>query len=60
MDRRLRAEMARVKDFLIPGEADTLNWVSGKKLLADCLSKRTASSYKHLRLFQTWKTEIKE
>ena len=59
-DRRLRSEMARAKDYLIRGEINTLSWVSGKKMLADSLTKRTASSYNLLRVLQTGKREQEE
>ena len=59
-DRRLRSEVARAKDYLIRGEINTLSWVSGKKMLADSLTKRTASSYNLLRVLQTGKREQEE
>ena len=51
-DRQLRAEVVRVKDFIIRGEVNTINWIPVKKMLADDLTKRTASRYNLLRVFQ--------
>ena len=59
-DRRLRSEVARVKDYIIRGEVNSLSWVSGKKMLADSLTKRTASTYNLLRVLQTGEREQKE
>ena len=51
--RRLRSEVSRIKENLNIGEITSLSWRPGKEMLADCLTKRTASSAHLLEVFQT-------
>ena len=41
-DPRLRVDIARLREMVELGEAE-IKWVCGKKQLADCLTKKTAS-----------------
>lgn len=52
-NKRLRGDMARVKEFLNTNEVTCLTWVPGSEQMADGLTKRTASNYKLLQVFQT-------
>ena len=52
-NRRLRSEVSRIKESLNTGEISALTWRPGKEMLADCLTKRTASGADLLEVFQT-------
>ena len=52
-NRRLRSEIARIKENLNMGEITSLSWKPGKEMVADCLTKRTASSADLLDIFQS-------
>ena len=43
-DRRLRIDIALLKDILSGGEIDSVSWVRTSEQLADCLTKRGASA----------------
>jgi hypothetical protein len=49
-NRRLRS---RIKENLNVGEITSLSWKPGREMLADCLTKRTASGADLLEVFQT-------
>ena len=48
-DRRLRVDIARIREMISKAEID-LTWVPGHQQLADCLTKRGASSTKLLEV----------
>ena len=52
-NRRLRSEIARIKENLNMGEITSLSWKPGKEMVADCLTKRTANSADLLAIFQS-------
>lgn len=58
-ERRLRGEVARVRDNLVLGDITNIVLVSGKKQLANGLTKSTASNYEVLEIFQTGKSTNK-
>ena len=58
-ERRLRGEIARVRDNLILGDISNIVLVSGKEQLANGLTKATASNYEVLEIFQTGRSNSK-
>ena len=50
-DKRLRADMAILREMLEKQELKEINWISNKKQLADSLTKLGASSKKLLDTF---------
>ena len=52
-NRRLRSEVSRIKENLHMREITSLSWKPGREMLADCLTKRTASGADLLEVFQT-------
>ena len=52
-DPRLRVDTARLRDMKVRGEI-MVTWVSGTNQLADCLTKKSASSDKLRRSLMTW------
>ena len=54
-DRKLRRDVSKIKQLLNEKEISSVQWCPGNMQLADCMTKRTASSYELLKLFQTGK-----
>ena len=54
-NRRLRSEVSRIKENLHMREITSLSWKPGREMMADCLTKRTASGADLLEVFQTGK-----
>ena len=52
-DRRLRTELAMIKEALSRGEIQPIIWIPGTKMLANCLTKRGASSEALLKVLRT-------
>ena len=51
-DKKLRQDVARIKQMLNTKEIQSVSWCPGKEQLADCMTKRTASSFNLLRVFK--------
>ena len=51
-DPRLRTELAVLKESVETGEVSNLRRVAGKEMLADCLTKKGASSSKLMDVLQ--------
>ena len=45
-DRRLRLDVASIKECIQKNEINAVRWIPGEDQLADCMTKRGASSYK--------------
>lgn len=54
-DRRLRIDIARLREMMERKEIDIVDWVENTNQLADCLTKRTASSNSLLTVLHTGK-----
>lgn len=52
-DRRLRRDIAAIKQLLESGDITSLSWVSGSKQLADVLTKRGVNGGKLLQILQS-------
>ena len=52
-DRRLRTELAYIKEVLDKGEIQDLSWISGHQMLANCLTKRGASADSLLKVLRS-------
>ena len=52
-DKRLRIDIARIRQMLEVGEVTKVCWVDSGQQLADCLTTRTASSYVLLDVLKT-------
>ena len=52
-DRRLRTELAYIKEVLDKGEIQDLSWISGQQMLANCLTKRGASADSLLKVLRS-------
>ena len=51
-DRRLRRDVGIIKQMLNTREISNVNWCSGKDQLADGMTKRTASCFELMDVFQ--------
>ena len=51
-DKRLRRDIGIIKQMMNEGEVKSLTWCAGKDQLADAMTKRTASPYNILSVFQ--------
>ena len=51
-EKRLRIDIAAVKESLINGNISKITWVNANKQLADCLTKEGAPSYKLIEVLQ--------
>ena len=49
-DKRLRIDIAAIKESIEKEEIGTVRWVQGKDQLADCLTKRGASGYELMKV----------
>jgi hypothetical protein len=45
-DKRLRVDIASIKECLAKHDIDSVRWLDGSRQLADCMTKRGASGYK--------------
>ena len=54
-DKKLRRDIGMIKQMMNNGEVASVSWCPGKDQLADCMTKRTASSFDLLSVFQTGK-----
>jgi len=52
-DKRLRIDIAALKDAMKKGELRAVRWCPGDKQLADCMTKRGASESKLLSVLNT-------
>ena len=52
-DKKLRRDVARIKQMMSSKEIQSVSWCPGKEQLADCMTKRTASSFKLLKVFKS-------
>ena len=52
-DKKLRRDVARIKQMLNTKDVHSVSWCPGKEQLADCLTKRTASSFNLMKVFQS-------
>ena len=52
-DKRLRRDVAGIKQLLNEGEVERVVWCSGKEQLADCMTKRGAPAWDLMKVFQT-------
>ena len=59
-ERRLRAEVSRIKEALRRGQISELVLVKGPKQLANAMTKRTADPTELLRIFQTGERHYEE
>lgn len=57
-DRRLRIDIAAIKQYLVRREVDAVRWVPGDDQLANCLTKKGASGKQLLCIFQTGKMSL--
>jgi len=51
--KRLRMDIAAIKESLDRSEISTVKWVPGEEQLADCLTKRGASGYHLMRILMS-------
>ena len=56
-DKKLRRDVARIKQMLSSKEIQSVSWCPGKEQLADCMTKRTASSFKLMKVFKSGKRD---
>ena len=54
-DKKLRRDVGIIKQLMNNGEVASVSWCPGKDQLADCMTKRTASSFNLLSVFQRGK-----
>ena len=52
-DKKLRRDVARIKQMLNTKEIQSVSWCPGKEQLADCMTKRTASSFNLMKVFKS-------
>ena len=52
-DKKLRRDVARIKQMLNTKEIRSVSWCPGKEQLADCMTKRTASAFNLLEVFES-------
>jgi len=52
-DKKLRRDVARIKQMLNTKDVHSVSWCPGKEQLADCLTKRTASSFNLMKVFRS-------
>ena len=52
-DKKLRRDVARIKQMLSLKEIRSVSWCPGKEQLADCMTKRTASSFNLLQVLKS-------
>ena len=57
-DKKLRRDVAGIKQMMREGEVNKVTWCPGKKQLADCMTKRGAASWDLMEVFQTGKRNI--
>ena len=56
-DKRLRVDVAAIKETLEKGEISNIQWVPGENQIADCLTKRGSSGYKLMNIMQSGKLQ---
>ena len=52
-DKKLRRDVARIKQMLNTKEIRSVTWCPGREQLADCMTKRTASSFKLMQVMKS-------
>ena len=52
-DKKLRRDVARIKQMMNLKEIRSVSWCPGKEQLADCMTKRTASSFNLLQVLKS-------
>ena len=52
-DKKLRRDVARIKQMLNMMEIKSVSWCPGREQLADCMTKRTASSFKLMQVLKS-------
>ena len=51
-EKRLRIDIAALKECLVRGNITTITWVNANKQLADCLTKAGASTHKLIEVLK--------
>ena len=59
-NKRLKRDMAAIKQMLSRREVSAIDWIPGERQLADCMSKREAPSWELLQVFQTGRRVMKK
>lgn len=57
-DKRLRIDISSIKQSIEIGEIDAVKWCPGIKQLANCMTKKGASGYELLEVFQTGRLSV--
>ena len=57
-DKRLRIDLGAIKEYLDNGKVKAIRWCAGDKQLANCLTKRGASSHMLLQVIQSGLLDI--
>ena len=52
-DKKLRRDVARIKQMMNLKEIRSVSWCPGKEQLADCMTKRTASSFNLMQVLKS-------
>ena len=52
-DKKLRRDVAKIKQMMNLKEIRSVSWCPGKEQLADCMTKRTASSFNLLQVLKS-------
>ena len=58
-DKRLRIDIASVKEFISKGEVDSVKWCAGSLQLADCMTKRGVKVDNLMAILRTGKLDLK-
>lgn len=59
-DKRLRIDLASIKECLDRGLLSSVRWCPGTRQLADCMTKKGASGHNLLKIFQTGLIQVAE
>ena len=54
-DKKLRRDVATIKQMMNEGEVASIKWCSGKEQIADCMTKRGAAPWSLMEVFKTGK-----
>ena len=54
-DKKLRRDVAGIKEMMNEGEVTRVTWCAGKEQLADCMTKRGAAAWGLMQVFRTGK-----
>ena len=52
-DKKLRRDVARIKQMMNLKEIRSVSWCPGKEQLADCMTKRTASAFNLMQVLKS-------